>query len=294
MNDGEQIAGLEALLEEVEALPDPNAREKCMETIGALLDLYGEGLARIVEAASEPDRLADDELVSHLLLVHGLHPVPLESRVRGALEEVRPYLESHGGNVELVGIGDGVVRLALEGSCDGCPSSAATLELAIEDAIRKAAPEVEEIAQVPSAGKPADGSVAGLPMAVPAANPAAGGSALIQLEPVAPRSNGTSAWATAGVLPQLRGGGTLLKEVAGEAVLFCEVDGTPYAYRPSCPACGRSLEAAELNGGQLRCDGCGHSYEVTRAGRCIAAPELHLDPVPLLVDDGGLARVALA
>jgi Fe-S cluster biogenesis protein NfuA/nitrite reductase/ring-hydroxylating ferredoxin subunit len=278
MNDGEQVARLEALLEEVEALPDPEAREKCMETIGALLDLYGEGLARIVETAPEPERLTDDELVSHLLLVHGLHPVPLETRVRGALEEVRPYLESHGGNVELVGIEAGIVRLKMEGSCDGCPSSAATLELAIEDAIRKAAPEVEDV----KAGE-------GLPMAAPAPGPA-----LIQLESVAPRSNGASAWATAGVLPQLRGGGTLLKEVAGEQVLFCEVDGTPYAYRPGCPGCDASLAEAELMGGQLRCGGCGHSYEVTRAGRCIDAPELHLDPVPLLVDDGGLAKVALA
>src|SRR4051794_4733912 len=161
----DQVARLEGLLEEIEALPDADVRDKCMETIGALLDLYGEGLARIVQSAPDPERLTDDELVSHLMLVHGLHPVPLESRVRGALEEVRPYLESHGGNVELVRIEDGIVHLKLEGSCDGCPSSAATLELAIEDAIRKAAPEVEEI-------KADQG--ASLPMAAPAANPAAG------------------------------------------------------------------------------------------------------------------------
>jgi Fe-S cluster biogenesis protein NfuA/nitrite reductase/ring-hydroxylating ferredoxin subunit len=270
----DQVARLEALLEEIEELPDAEARERCTEAIGAVLDLYGEALARILRAAPDPGALAGDELVSHLLLVHGLHPEPLEARVRGALEEVRPYLESHGGDVELVGVEEGVVRLRLAGSCDGCPSSAATLELAIEDAIRKAAPEVE-IEQVPSAAEPADGP------------------ALIMLEPMKPRANGATTWATAGVLPQLRGGGTLLKEVAGQPVLFCEVDGTPYAYRPACPACGQSLEAAGLDAGRLRC-GCGHAYEVTRAGRCVDAPDLHLDPVPLLVDDGGLAKVALA
>ena len=89
--------------------------------------------------------LAGDELVAHLLLLHGLHPVPLEQRVRGALDEVRPYLESHGGNVELLGIDDGVVRLRMEGSCSGCPSSAMTLKLAIEDAIQKAAPDVQDV-----------------------------------------------------------------------------------------------------------------------------------------------------
>ena len=274
MDSGEQIGRLESLLEELEALPDPDAREKCLETIGALLDLYGEGLARIVEAAPDRERLADDDLVSHLLLVHGLHPLSFEARVRGALDQVRPYLESHGGNVELAGIADGVVSLRLEGSCSGCPSSAATLELAVEDAIRKAAPEVEEI-------RAADEK--------PAAPPS-----LIQLEPIAPRSNGGGTWATAGVLPQLRGGGTLLKDVAGEPVLFCEVEGTPYAYRPHCPACDGSLEDAELRGGELQCAACRHRYEVTRAGRCLDAPDLHLDPVPLLVDDAGLAKVALA
>ena len=72
-----------------------------------------------------------------------LHPIDAETRVKGALDEVRPYLESHGGDVELLGVGEGTVRLRLEGSCSGCPSSAMTLKLAIEDAIHKAAPEVE-------------------------------------------------------------------------------------------------------------------------------------------------------
>jgi Fe-S cluster biogenesis protein NfuA len=92
-----------------------------------------------------PERLADDDLVGHLLILHDLHPRPVEARVAGALEEVRPYLESHGGDVELLGVGDGAVRLRLEGSCSGCPSSAMTLKNAIEQEIRKAAPEIEDI-----------------------------------------------------------------------------------------------------------------------------------------------------
>jgi Fe-S cluster biogenesis protein NfuA len=140
-------ARIEALLADVEALGDQQARETALELVQGLLDLYGEGLARVVERADEEllATLADDELVAHLLLLHGLHPVALEERVRGALDEVRPYLVSHEGDVELLGLEDGVVRLRLQGTCNGCPSSTATLKLAIEDAIRKAAPEVEEI-----------------------------------------------------------------------------------------------------------------------------------------------------
>ena len=270
----ERVGRIEAMLEEIESLPDPVAQARCTEVVGALLDLYGEGLARIVERLPEPQALVEDELVAHLLLLHGLHPVPVEARVHGALEEVRPYLQSHGGNVQLVSLQEGVLRLRLEGSCSGCPSSAATLSLAVEEAVNKAAPEIERIEAEEE-------------------QPTNGGG-LIELAPLAPRENGSGAWATAGVLPQLRAGGTVLKEVSGEPVLFCEVDGTPYAYRPTCPGCGESLEEAALRGAELRCPSCDHRFDVRLAGRCTDAPEIHLEPVPLLVDDAGLVKVALA
>src|SRR6185295_570875 len=92
------------------------------------------------------DQLAQDELIASVLLLYDLHPVDLETRVRGALEKSRPYLKTHGGNVELVGIDEGgVVRLRMQGSCHGCPSSAVTLKLAIEQAIHEAAPDVSAI-----------------------------------------------------------------------------------------------------------------------------------------------------
>ena len=95
--------------------------------------------------------------MSSLLLLYGLHPLDLEARVQQALEKVRPLLRSHGGNVELLGIADGVVRLRMLGSCHGCPSSAMTLKNAIEEAIYAAAPdataiEVEGVAEPPPPG----------------------------------------------------------------------------------------------------------------------------------------------
>jgi Fe-S cluster biogenesis protein NfuA/nitrite reductase/ring-hydroxylating ferredoxin subunit len=272
----EVVARVDALLEEVEAFSDPVARDKTTELVGALLDLYGDGLARLVARVAEPEALDEDEVVSHLLLLHGIHPVPIEARVRTALEEVRPYLDSHGGNVELIAVEDGTVRLRMEGSCSGCPSSAVTLKLAIEDAIRKHAPDVGEI-------EAEDAEADGLPMA-PAPT-------LIELTP--PEQNGNS-WTTAGSLPQLRSDGTVLKDIAGEQVLFLRVDGTFYAYRPNCPGCGQSLEDGQLRAAELKCPGCEHSYSVQRAGRCVDAPELSLMPLPLLEDDAGMVKVAVA
>jgi Fe-S cluster biogenesis protein NfuA len=135
---GERV---EALLDQVEHFPPPQ-REVATELVSELLDMYGEGLSRIVAAGSIP---VEDDLVAHLLLLHGLHPVPLERRVLGALDEVRPYLVAHGGGVELLGVHDGVVHLQLEGACNGCPSSAVTLKSAVEEAIMRAAPDVERI-----------------------------------------------------------------------------------------------------------------------------------------------------
>ena len=94
-------------------------------------------------------------------------------------------------------------------------------------------------------------------------------------------------------MPQLAGGGVLLKEVSGEAVLFLRPSERVYAYRPRCPTCADKLESATLRANELTCAGCGNRYDVLRAGRCLDAPQLHLEPVPLLVDDAGLVKVAL-
>jgi len=91
------------------------------------------------------------------LVVHDLHPLDLETRVARALERVRPYLGSHGGDVKLLGVEDGVVLLRLEGSCQGCPSSTVTMKLAIEKAIEEAAPEILRI-EVEGVADPTDRS----------------------------------------------------------------------------------------------------------------------------------------
>jgi Fe-S cluster biogenesis protein NfuA/nitrite reductase/ring-hydroxylating ferredoxin subunit len=276
----ERVARMETLLEEIETLADPNARSKAAEVVGILLELYGEGLARVMEVVAQGEEsegifeaFAEDELVSHLLLLHGLHPLDVQTRVVRALEEVRPYMQSHGGNVELLGIEGGVARLRMEGSCDGCPSSTITLKLAIEEAVLKAAPDLERIeaegvAEPPP--KPTTTFVAG--------------PTLRKKEKKRPEEDGAS-WTVVGGLPQLSGGRMLLKEISGEPVLFLKLGDDFYAYRHLCPGCRESLEEGSLKEAELICSGCGHRYDVRRAGRCLDAPQLHLEPIPLLVSE---------
>jgi nitrite reductase/ring-hydroxylating ferredoxin subunit len=91
----------------------------------------------------------------------------------------------------------------------------------------------------------------------------------------------------------LVGGGMLVKEISGEPVLFVKLEDDFYAYRDLCPSCAESLEGGSLKGAEMTCSGCGLRYDVRRAGRCLDAPQLYLDPIPLLVSEEGIVKIAL-
>jgi Fe-S cluster biogenesis protein NfuA len=156
---GERI---ERLLEAMSAT-GPVARERAEELVRVVVELYGAGLERLLELAYDAGALDErllaaltaDPLVSALLLVHGLHPDSLETRVRRALDEVGAELSAHGGAVELLDIDDNrAVRLRLAGGGSGCGSSPAALTAIVEEIVRAAAPEVEVVEVVVEAAEP--------------------------------------------------------------------------------------------------------------------------------------------
>ncbi|HEX4124920.1 MAG TPA: NifU family protein [Tepidisphaeraceae bacterium] len=158
-----RMAQLEELLQRVQAIADPVARDLTAQIIQTMMEYHGAAIGAVLERVADAgelgqaiiDDFGNDDLIGSLLLLYGLHPLGLEDRVRQGLEKVRPYLKSHGGNVELLGITDsGAVRLRMQGSCHGCPSSAATLKNSIEQAIYDKAPDVAAI-EVEGAEEPA-------------------------------------------------------------------------------------------------------------------------------------------
>jgi Fe-S cluster biogenesis protein NfuA len=168
-------ARIDALLTSFDGAPSATPpRERAEELVRTIVGMYGAGIERILaivheRAGAESETfftaLCDDKFVETLLCLHGLHPVPLDERVQAALDAVRPYLRSHEGGIEIVAIADGVVTLRLEGNCKGCPSSAATVKLAVERAILERVPEIREVRaeQAPPQEKPAyDGCVISL------------------------------------------------------------------------------------------------------------------------------------
>lgn len=287
----------------------PVARGRAEELVRQVTELYGSGLERILHVLDrrgvlDPgtvSALTSDPLVSGLLVIHGLHPVDLSGRVAAALDSVRPYLGSHGGDVELLGISEeGVVRLRLLGSCQGCPSSSVTLKLAVEDAIETAAPEVTAI-EVEEAA----------PAAVPALIPI--GALRSRLDgQIGPPDGGAShdgppdwmahnaatpasgTWQAVPALTELESGGVAGFLVAGVEVLTCRIGPDVYAFVDRCPRCTHSMPGASLQralaapagGGLLRCPHCRSHFDVRKAGACLEDKALHLDPLPLLLRDG--------
>lgn len=197
----DHAARVEALLAEIESFPDPAVREQVVGIVQGLLALYGAGLTRIIESVGRSEErspaamlaaLASDDLVAHLLLLHDLHPIDLEARVTRALDEVRPQLQSKGGDVELLQIHDGTARVRLHGSCRACPSSADTLRSTVETALYKAAPDLlGVVAEAPeSAVDPGQGSPAAfVPLSALSGSGLNGGRAQA-LSPAAPPTGG--------------------------------------------------------------------------------------------------------
>ena len=141
---------LQELIEQIQQQPAPAARALLNECLQTMLALYGDGLERILghvkgagaEGQQLLNKILHDSAVSGLLLIHGLHPLDLENRLRQALESVRPYMQSHGGNIELLSLENDVARVKLAGTCKTCPSSIITLQLAVKRAVEEACPDL--------------------------------------------------------------------------------------------------------------------------------------------------------
>jgi Fe-S cluster biogenesis protein NfuA/nitrite reductase/ring-hydroxylating ferredoxin subunit len=313
-----QRAGQDELLLRVQDLQakldsdgDPATRELSDELVSAVVQMYGAGLERIVgslleggdEGARLAGELAGDELVAALLLIHDLHPVPLAERVQGALEQVRPYMESHGGDVELLSLQDGVARISLRGSCSDCAASAVTLELAIKQALEDAAPDLEglEVEGVKPASPAATGP--SLPLSGNGVQLGAPANGAIELPMVMSPPGATApaaaappqapTWFDVDHLDLVPVGQMVGAEVGGEELVVANVDGTLLAYANTCAACGASLDGGELQSGTLACPQCARTYFLPRAGRSMDDERLQLQPVPLLREQGHV-KVALA
>lgn len=297
----ELVERVQVLQEDLDQIADPRTRKRAEELVGAVVELYGEGMRRIVEKLDDAgdeatpirEAMSEDGVIASLLLIHDLYPVPLEDRVTEALDKVRPYLDSHGGGVEFLGVEDGVARIRLEGSCKTCPASSATLELAVKQALDEAAPDLDGLVVEglnESEPEPAGGFELPI-LQVKADGEATPRSKAAQAQEAFNVSGGGT-WHDLNGESQVEEGRVRQTEVDGVAIALARIEGTLLAFRDCCASCSSVVSTGTLLGGVLSCPDCGTRYELPRAGLAVEGGA-QLDPVPLLAQDGGV-RVAIA
>jgi nitrite reductase/ring-hydroxylating ferredoxin subunit len=155
------------------------------------------------------------------------------------------------------------------------------MKLAIEKAIEEAAPEVVRI------------EVEGVSLSESTASYGNGASPKRNPTATQDLQINSGEWIALDKLPEFTAGNLVLTKLAGMSILVCRVSENFYAYQDSCPCCGSALGGSALQEDILTCSACARRYDLCRAGQCLDMSELHLAPLPLLMEQDGI-RIAVA
>ena len=266
---GEALGALDELVELFQQHPDPAVRERAVALLRSVDAVHRPGLRRLAEllqAAGLRRRALDDPEVRLLFDLYDLDEDGDRVRAEAVLgADVRPYVESHGGRLEVVAADRGVVTVRLSGACRGCAGSRATLRHLVEQALREAMPGFARLEVADSAPSPPVG--------------------FIPLDSIAERPRLT--WHRAATTTDVPKGGMLGIEVAGEPVLLVDADGELYAYRDACPGSPFPLRGGRIEDGAVVCPWHGCRF-AARGGRRIDRQGPGLGVVPIAVEDGAV------
>lgn len=274
-----RIAGQIARLEEIALHWDEHHAGTLSAIKASIEELNREAFLRLIRilrqdpvSAARLKEAVRDPLIFGVLRFHGLVKQPLQERVERALEEVRPMLKGHGGDVELVGMpAADTVELRLVGACHGCPASGQTLTEGVERAIRAHCPEIQHIRQVsrpPPQGAPRT----------------PGSEQVIHFISPFARSK-DEGWARICAQGDIPDQGILAQSYQGHELLFYRHGATVSCMNNACAHLGMPLDAGELGDGTLRCAYHGFTY-LLETGECLTVPEVQLTMHPVKVVNG--------
>lgn len=277
--DGESLASaVDRARAAVNSL-SPEAKATALSHADAILAFHAEALRIIVRKLKSDLRgrellleLVENPLLYAAMLSLGVVKPDLTTRVARAIEHVRAYARSHGGDVELVRIEGDTAMVRMSGACSGCSMSSQTLSEGVETAIRAAVPEIHRVEQVHDRAVP--GFIPLTPLTVTAA-----GARGQHPDPQHGWIRGPEALSINDRRPTrfLNDGCDLLLVRRGHSV---------FAYRNTCPHQGMPLDdAAIAPDGTLTCPFHGLRFDVC-SGECHDQPAVQLDPVPLMIHDG--------
>jgi Fe-S cluster biogenesis protein NfuA/nitrite reductase/ring-hydroxylating ferredoxin subunit len=251
-------------------------------------ELNREALKRLIRALKdEPAVFArmrevlNDRVVYGVLRFHGLVKEPLEARIQRALDEVRPFMHEHGGDVELVAIKrPDTVDIRLIGSCHGCPASSQTLTEGVEKAIHVHCPEIVHINQV-SRG-PEEGSK----------HKAAQKDGIAKVHLISPfESRAKAGWVDVASLEEVPESGVIERKVQSCSVILTRCGDRISCFDNRCAHLGMPLEMGEVRDGVITCLYHGFQY-LLETGDCLTAPGVQLNRHAARVS-GGRVQVRL-
>lgn len=260
---------VDAAANAVRALEEP-VRAKALELQQAVEAFHKAALTTIVRRLRADPRgkellfeLVDDPLIYALFSMHGIVRADITTRVRRTLESVRPYMQSHGGDVELAEVRGDTVFVRLHGACNGCSMSAVTLREGVEEAIKTSIPEIRAVEVLPN-------------------DP---GPALILPDAIGTGTNGLG-WVQGPALDALPPGTMQRVDTPDTSILIVNVDNHLMAFRNACAHQGLPLDGGLLEAdGSLTCPWHGFCYDTT-SGECLTAPQAQLEQFPLRIADG--------
>ena len=268
-------------LERIEQIPDDRTRDEVFALLDGIDTVHRYALGRLMERLTEIGgaklvaRASDDPLVQTLLEMYDLTGADERERVEYALQGVYPYIESHGGHLELLGVEAGSVRVRLSGSCGDCPGSSGTLSRVVEAALREGYPGFRSLVAEQ------------LPPALPTpAQPAH-------------RALRRPRWVTVGRVGDFAPGELRAVWPEGASLLLARLGDEFYAYQNGCPpGSPLTLHTGHLEGTTLVCPWHGCRYDI-RTGKRLDG-EGKLEILPVAVRDGeikiavGTEKVAAA
>jgi len=286
-----ELDRLTELIASFDADPYDGVRERVVELLRAVDRVHRPGLVRLAEllrAAGLEARALDDPEVRLLFDLYDLAEDGEVARTTAVLAGVVPYVESHGGQLEVLAAAGGVVRVRLSGACSGCQGSTATLRHVIEGALRAGLPEFVRLDVAEAAGGNGHVHRHGAPSA-PGGRPG-----FVPLESVRPSRPPTLTWERAFDLADLPAGSVRAAGAGTEAAIVINLGGDVYAYRDGCPGTPLSLAGSRLEDGLvLVCPWHGCRFDA-RGGRRIDAEGPGLAVVPVAVGDGEVRLGRLA
>ena len=249
---------------------DGHVKSKAIDLKNAVEAFHKFAITKIVQRLKADPRgkellfeLVDEPSVYAMLQLHGIVKPSLPTRINHVLDAVRPYMQSHGGDVEFVRVEGATAFVRMHGACNGCSQSAVTLRDGVEEAIKHNLPEIQAVEVLPNEPSPN----------------------LIQIESLSSAKN--TGWIKGPAVGEIPAGKKMRFDTEDTSILIINVNNRLNAYRNACPHQGMPLDGGMLDAEacELTCPWHGFKFDAA-TGECFSAPQAQLESFPLRVEDG--------